>query len=345
MFVSFVLGNGTLKGVDEMRVRSCAYGEFSEKGFSGASLKNIASKAETTEKQLIAAFGSKEELLQQLIEELIANASDKETNSSLEMLASIVDSLKYEIETRSKKAGFIEMIFTDRSIPLDVVTECEDCLRKTKIYECFERDRVRGIIKCDNTKTSLLRFFESVFNIVRGYVVAGVRPPETEWLMGLLYREVDDKKTASDALIKKQNSVIATFASDYDCILFADLDTGKLEVYQTGGNADRWIVETAARGYEEFRKGFAENFLYPEDVEWFLKETAPEIILKRFDEDPVLYIDHRVIIRERPYFYQTIISLDPYAVHENRILVGGRKIGVDSRPRPMEGEVGNVFFG
>ena len=71
MFANFILGNGTLQGVDEARVRGCAYGEFAEKGFSGASLKNIASQAEVSEKQLLAAFGSKEELLGELIEELI----------------------------------------------------------------------------------------------------------------------------------------------------------------------------------------------------------------------------------------------------------------------------------
>ena len=76
MLSKFILGNGTLKGVDEMRVRGCAYGEFAEKGFSGASLKNIASQAEVSEKQLITAFGSKEELLGELVEELIDNASD-----------------------------------------------------------------------------------------------------------------------------------------------------------------------------------------------------------------------------------------------------------------------------
>ena len=328
-----------------MRIRGCAYGEFAEKGFSGASLKNIAIHSEISEKQLIAAFGSKEELLFQLIEELISNASKTETNSSLEMLASIVDSMKFEIENRTKKAGFIEMLFTDRTIPAAIVIKCEDVLKNTKIYECFERDRIRGIIKCDSTKESLLKFFESVFNIVKGYVVSGVRPPETEWLMGLLYQKVDDDKADSEAMLMKQNSIIAAFASDFDSILFADLDTGKMEVYQANGSSDQWIVETAAKGYDAYRKSFAEVFLYPEDADWFLTETATENIMKRFDEDPVLYIDHRVISRGRPYFYQTIISLDPYAVHENRILIGGHKIGADCRPRPSDRDIGNVING
>lgn len=345
MFANFILGNGTLQGVDEARVRGCAYGEFAEKGFSGASLKNIASQAEVSEKQLLAAFGSKEELLGELIEELIENASNKETNSSLEMLAFTVDSLKHEIEIGSRKAGFIEMIFTDRTIPQEVIAKCEDGLKKTKIYDCFERDRVRGIIKCENTQESLITFFQSVFNIVKGYAVAGVKPPETEWLMGLLYGDVSDRKSSSEAIIQKQNSVITAFASDFDSILFADLDTGKMEVYQANGPSDRWIIEMAAKGYDEYRKGFAEIFLFPEDAEWFLTETDTENILRRFDEDPVLYIDHRVISRGRPFFYQTIISLDPYAVHENRILIGGHKIAADLRPRPEEGEVRDVTFG
>ena len=345
MFSKIVLGNGTLQGVDEARVRGCAYGEFAEKGFSGASLKNIASKSEVSEKQLLAAFGSKDVLLRELIEELIDNASKAETNSSLEMLAFIVDALKHEIEIGSRKAGFIEMVFTDKSIPRVVKLNCEECLKHTKIYERFERDRLSGIIRCDNSQTTLLRFFEAVFNIVKGYSVAEVKLPETGWLMGLLYKETDKKMQTSEATIKKQKSVIATLASDYDSILFADLDTGKMEVYQANGPCDRWIIEMAGKGYDEYRKGFAEIFLYPEDAEWFLTETSADNILKRLDEDPVLYIDHRVISKGRPFFYQTIISLDPYAVHENRVLISGHKIAADLRPRPSDSEVRDVIFG
>ncbi len=345
MFESFKLGNGTLSGLDEMRVRGCAYGEFAEKGFSGASLKNIAGMAEVTEKQLLNAFGSKEELLTELIEEIIDRASQIETNSSLQMLACIVDSIIHEIEIGSRKAGFIEMLFTDRTIPKDVVDKCEDCLAHTRIYDRFERDRLKGLIKCDDTGASLIMFFKSVYNIVKGYVTAGIKPPSTDWLMGLLYKKTDEPKTASEALIKKQNSVITTFASDFDSILFADLDTGKMEVYQANGPSDRWIAEMAAKGYDEYRKGFADIFLYPEDVEWFLTETESSNILKRFDEDPVLYIDHRVISRGRPFFYQTIIALDPYSAHDNKILIGGHKIAADMRPRPTDSEIGNVYFG
>ena len=46
LFDNFLLGNGTLQGIDEMRIRGCAYGEFAEKGFLSASLKNIAAKSE-----------------------------------------------------------------------------------------------------------------------------------------------------------------------------------------------------------------------------------------------------------------------------------------------------------
>ena len=345
MFDSFKLGNGTLSGLDEMRVRGCAYGEFSEKGFSGASLKNIASQAGVSEKQLLNAFGSKEELLSELIEEIIDRTELVETNSSLELLAGIVDSIVHEIEIGSRKAGFIQMLFTDRTIPGDVVEKCEDCLVHTKIYGQFERDRLKGLIKCEDSKNALITFFKSVYNIAKGYVTAGIKPPSTEWLMGLLYKKTEEPKSTSEALIRKQNSIITTFASDFDSILFADLDTGKMEVYQANGPSDRWIVEMAAKGYDEYRKGFADIFLYPEDAEWFLTETEASNILKRFDDDPVLYIDHRVISRGRPFFYQTVIALDPYSAHDNKILIGGHKIAADMRPRPTDSEIGNVYFG
>ncbi|MBR5762300.1 MAG: TetR family transcriptional regulator [Lachnospiraceae bacterium] len=345
LFDNFLLGNGTLQGIDEMRVRGCAYGEFAEKGFLSASLKNIAAKAEVSEKQLLTAFGSKEELLERLIEELIENATSKETNSSLEMLASIVDSMKHEIELDTRKASFIGMLFYDQTIPADVKQTCVECFENTRAYECFARDCGKGLIKCDDSADSLVNFFQAVFNIVKGYAVAGVEPPATEWLLALLFKKIDDTKDNEDAIIKRQNSVIATFASDFDSILFVDLDTGKMDVYQANGANDQWIMDSAGKGYNEYRKNFAKTFLFPEDAEWFLKETEPQSIMNRFDEDPVLFIDHRVNYKGRTVFYQTIIALDPMYSYGNRILIGGHKIASAKRPRPVDDDFDRAVFG
>ena len=345
LFDNFLLGSGSLQGIDEMRIRGCAYGEFAEKGFMSASLKNIAAKAEVSEKQLLAAFGSKEELLERLIEELIENATEHVTNSPLEMLASIVDSMKHEIERDTRKAAFIGMLFCDQTIPADVKQDCVECFENTRAYECFARDCGKGLINCDDSADSLVRFFMSVFSILKGYAIAEVKPPETEWLLGLLFKKTDDTKEKDESVIKRQNSVIATFASDFDSILFVDLDTGKMDVYQASGASDQWIIESARGGYNEYRRRFAETFLFPEDVDWFLKETEPQSIMNRFDEDPVLFIDHRVNFRGRTVFYQTIIALDPMYSFGNKILIGGHKIAAAKRPRPVDDDFDKAIFG
>ena len=345
LFDNFLLGNGTLQGIDEMRVRGCAYGEFAEKGFLGASLKNIAAKAEVSEKQLVAVFGSKEELLERLIEELIDNATKKETNSSLEMLGSIVDSMKHEIELDTRKAAFMGMLFYDQTIPVDVKKNCIECFENTKVYECFARDCGKGLIDCDESTDSLVKFLQAVFNIVKGYAVAGVDLPSTEWLLGLLFKKTEEPAESEEAVIKRQNSVIATFASDFDSILFVDLDTGKMDVYQASGASDQWIIDSAKRGYDSYRENFAKTFLYPEDAEWFLKETSPRSIMNRFDEDPVLFIDHRVNFRGKTVFYQTIIALDPMYSYGNRILIGGHKVAAARRPKPVDDSFDKAEFG
>ncbi|MCR4679838.1 MAG: TetR family transcriptional regulator [Lachnospiraceae bacterium] len=345
LFDNFLLGSGTLQGIDEMRVRGCAYGEFAEKGFLGASLKNIAAKSEVSEKQLLTAFGSKEELLERLIEELIENATEDNSNSSLQVLAGIVDSMKHEIELKTRKAAFIGMLFYDQTIPADVRQDCVECFENTRAFECFARDCGKGLIKCENSAESLVDFFQAVFNIVKGHTLAGVEPPSTEWLLGLLFKKIDDVKDKEDAIIKRQNSVIATFASDFDSILFVDLDTGKMDVYQANGANDQWIIDSARKGYNEYRKNFAKTFLFPEDAEWFLKETEPQSIMNRFDEDPVLFIDHRVNYKGRTVFYQTIIALDPMYSYGNRILIGGHKVAAAKRPRPVDDDFDREVFG
>lgn len=56
-----------IEGVSE-RILACAKEEFLEKGFSEASLRSIAAKADTTTGSIYSRYGGKEELFGEIVE-------------------------------------------------------------------------------------------------------------------------------------------------------------------------------------------------------------------------------------------------------------------------------------
>ena len=55
-----------IEGVSE-RILACAKEEFLEKGFSEASLRSIAAKADTTTGSIYSRYGGKEELFGEIV--------------------------------------------------------------------------------------------------------------------------------------------------------------------------------------------------------------------------------------------------------------------------------------
>lgn len=326
------LGNGTLKGVDVDKLKAVAINEFAEKGYLAASLEHIAEVAGCTEEQILSIYTNKELFFTQLVIELTDTDTLIEScGTVLEMFVALVEDIKQEILEETGRAKFLDMLIHSRENPEICKVTYLDRLKNSKLYPAVEKARLHGIIIGTDSISIIRLFLKTSFSIIYAYKQSGMKIPDNEWFLSILHFEEEDKPNDLADIIKKQNSVIAAFAADFQSILFVDLDNDHIDVYQANGENDSWIMATAGKGYMEFRRRFSERFLFPEDYEWFMKETDPESIKERLSEDPVLYIDHRVISRGEPYYYQTIVVLDPMYSFGNRVLIGGHRVYEDRR--------------
>ena len=326
-------GNGNLKGMDVGYIEKIATDVFLTKGYSGTSLKDIAKEADVSENQIEKQFGTKEALFTELV---IKNTNVDSVveccTTVLEMFVALVDEIKREVLADDTKTAFLDMIIHSRDIPKDTKEAYLERMKESRLYKYVDSARLHGVIIGSDTMGIIRLFLRSTFSILKTYKEAGIEWPNNSWFLNMLHFDDDEETQNLEELVKKQKSVIAAFASEFQSILFVDLDTDYIEVYQANGDNDSWIVNTATKGYDEFRRRFASRFLFPEDQEWFIKETDSENIMTRLMEDPVLYIDHRIISKGEPYFYQTIIVLDPMYSYGNRVLVGGHRIYKEGRP-------------
>lgn len=332
MLNSLGFGNGKDKGADRESIIHASLEIFSSKGYMGTSLESIAKACNTTEKHVNSLF-DKESLFREVIAQTLnLDGVTAYCSSVLEMFASIVDTIKRDVLYNPVKATLVEMLVHSAGIPAEVDQKIVMDISTTKFYKAVDNARLQGIIEGTDASSIIKNFIKSTYSIIEGYKLSGVPMPETEWFVATLLFSRASKKDSLEEIVKKQNSVIETFVADYQSILFVDLDTKEVEVFKTNGDDENAIKAAARKGYGELRRKFAESYLFPEDVDWFMQETDPENIIDKLMEDPVLYIEHRILINSKPYFYQTVISLDPGYNYGNKIIMGGHRIRKNHAP-------------
>lgn len=243
-----------------------------------------------------------------------------------EMLVAALEEIKLAIRENNELFRFLTSYYYDSDFPDGKKRIIREQAKESRFYKALSKAQLQNKIKSGNVFRLMSVFIQSSFDIMRAYYRAEMAFPSNELFLNIIGYDDDDIRTNDRDIVKQQNSVITAFASDYNSILFVDLDNDEIDVYQAIGDNDAWIINAAQRGYNSYRERFAERFLYPEDKAWFLEQTTRENIISRLNEDPVFYIDHKIMKRGQPVSYQTKIVLDPMWASGNRILIGGHRI-------------------
>lgn len=326
MLNTFLLGNGTQRDNGKSGILFTAYKAFAEDGFSKTNLSDIAEKSDMSLNNLTSLFQNKDALYKELIIDLVdIDKITKGCEDVLEKLVALIEDLEGLICEDYSKARFLEGFLYDSSVPAEIKECVLNKIKKTDFYNSFKKGQTEGKILKGETIDILVMFFKVIFKMMMSFKEAGVSFPDNEWFLNVIFYPEDLKAPENTDATKRMNAIIEAFLGEYNSIIFADLDTGTMDVYQAVGENDNWIGNVAKRGYDEYRENFCDKFIFPEDREWFLKETERKNVISKLEKDPVLYIDHRIVKHGLPVSYQTIIVIDPTASRGNKVIIGGTR--------------------
>ncbi|MBR6003234.1 MAG: hypothetical protein IK068_00760 [Lachnospiraceae bacterium] len=323
----FMWEDDNKRGLDTDVLVSCAGKLFCEKGYTNTSLKDIAIAYGITEKELGKLYKSKEDVY---IDVLISMVNLEllliECDDVQKMLIAVVDELKACVKANNLKADFISALITAKDVPNKAREALRTAIQESKLYDAVGAAQLQGKICKGNTLDVILRFMMASFELIKGYTEGGMKVPESKWFLDIVQYCDDVNVLADKELIKRQASVISAFVSDFNTILFVDLDDDSTEVYQTEGEDDGWVQAAAGRGFEEFKIRLCDKYILPSDRDWFMENISTENIKRHLDEEPVYCINHKVLMHGEPVDYQTKIVLDPMYAYGNKILFGGHRV-------------------
>lgn len=326
MLNTFLSGNGTQRDNGKSGILNTAYTAFAEDGFSKVTLSDIAEKSGMSLNNLTSLFQNKDVLYKELVIDLIdIDKITKGCDDILEKLVVLIEELEGLITDDYTRAKFFECYLYDSSVPADIKSGVRDKLKKTDFIHSFSKAQEEGKILKGETVDLFIMFTKVIFKMMMGFKEAGVAFPDNEWFLNVIYYPENLKAPENSDATRRMSAIIEAFLGEYNSIIFADLDTGSMDVYQAVGENDNWIGSMARRGYDEYRENVCDKFIFPEDREWFLKETDRKNVLSKLEKDPVLYIDHRIIKHGMPVSYQTVIVIDPTASRGNKVIIGGTR--------------------
>ena len=141
-----------IEGVSE-RILACAKEEFLEKGFSEASLRSIAAKADTTTGSIYSRYGGKEELFGEIVE------------PAAEYLHEMLDYIYENFET------FELLLDASYGTKFQHFVECLVEIETKYTYRYMEdmhmAKQTQNVITEDFVHIMTTALFESVFEVVR----------------------------------------------------------------------------------------------------------------------------------------------------------------------------------
>lgn len=243
-----------------------------------------------------------------------------------DMLVSLIEELKASVKESNELSRLLYSVFYDKYYPNEYKIALARRAKGSQFYASLQRAQLQNKVRKGDTFEVMVRFILSVFDIMRGCERSRVAFPANEFFLALINFSDDEIRARDRDIVKQQNSIITAFAADFHSILFVDLDRDTIDVYQAMGENDSWIMDTAEYGYEYYREKFAEKFIFSEDRDWFLAQTSPENIIRMLKDDPVFYIDHRIMKHGEPCPYQTQIVLDPMYSFGNKVLICGHSL-------------------
>lgn len=151
-----------------------------------------------------------------------------------------------------------------------------------------------------------------------------------------LMEEYDKERKIINQEHLRRLEVIEGLSVNYECILYADLDTDKVFPYRLSSRTEHQFKKKfQVRGFLWYVFDYVNVWVHPEDREIVSRATAPEYIREKLSNNKTYYINYRIVNHgEIQYLQLRIVNVG----NKNRIsqiVMGYRRVDEEVR-REME---------
>lgn len=311
------------------KILDAALKEFTLNGYSSARLSTIAKEADVTNGLITQRWGGKDKLYMELLSSalgFIADISKEERNLNT-MISRIIGELRKMVLCEDEKILFLDTALGGHDTPEYCLQRIKGVFETTSLYAELEK-KGGGLISEDKSSFEIFYlFFRMTLGMMLWHKKTGKQMPPDEFFMR--YFLVDDYPGGEIGLqnkIRKCESIIENFSSDFINIMRVDCSSGEMEVISANTADASWVRETASHGMEEYVKRFAERYIRKEDYDYFLSAFDVNSILQRLRPGKPVFVDYIISRNGKSLFYETKIVLDSMSAGLPVVLVGTHNV-------------------
>ncbi len=147
-----------------------------------------------------------------------------------------------------------------------------------------------------------------------------------------LIEEYDKERKLINQEHLRRLEVIEGLSVNYDTILYVDIDTDKMLPYRVSRRVESEFEETnQPRAFKSYVKGYAAEWVYPDDMETFLRATDRAYIKRKLSDNKTFFTNYRIVEGGAIYHMQLRVVNVGSEKHISQIVIGSRNIEEEIR--------------
>ncbi len=310
--------------ITDIKILEAAANEFSEKGFSSATMSGIATRAGVSQGLVSQNFKSKENLFS-LVVTFADDLLFPETLEDEKMpgaLNSVIDNVKKMAQEEPVKYAFLLRLARDSEIPQSKQKEMDELFRKSAVCRALQEAQEMGELPDTDTHILYRICMRMVVNVICWYQQMQLPLPDDNFFLRVIHYNPSEAVSEETKGTNYPNCAL-TLNDDYKAVYDIDIKSGKYTLFakeETFGEKFGWEPE----GEEFFKKNekFLKGNVSKEDLRYATTLLSKSNMKDMLSKNQSYSVDFRLMIESKPVWYRVKVARGKGWPESNKAVMG-----------------------
>ena len=295
---------------------------FGKKGFSNASLTDIAKEAGVTQGLISQRFSGKVSILDAIFgriptESLVV----KKENPTLEdAFDTVIEKLVGVYDTNPEWFAFLHMVYNSSDVPDDFFESQRRRFKRSDFCPIMLQAQEAGIVPPGDLFEYFMIFYQNAFNLIVATRRYKMELPSKEAFYSIV--SLERYKREKMRKIERLDAYIDVMTANFDLLCRVDEKIDKFEIIKKVSNHPILDSMKSEEPFYVNLKNLIEEHVVEEDRERLRSALKPEAIDAVLDENVLDVLVFRVKLNGKPTFHQLRISRYIWEDDEKEYLFG-----------------------
>lgn len=295
---------------------------FGKKGFSNASLTDIAKEAGVTQGLISQRFSGKVSILDAIFGRIPTEslAVNKENPTLEDAFDTVIEKLVDVYDSNPEWFEFLHMVYNSSDVPEEFFDSQRRRFQRSEFYYIMLRAQESEIVPAGDVFEYFMIFYQNAFNIIAATRKYKMELPSKEAFYSIV--SLERYKREQMRKIERLDAYIDVMTANFDLLCRVDEKIDKFEIIKKVSNHPIIDLMESGESFSAFLNELVENYVVEEDRERLRSALELKAIDAVLDENALDVLVFRVNLNGKRVFHQFRISRYIWDDDEREFLFG-----------------------